>query len=521
MSFIEANNLSFKYAESDRCALSIDRLSVEKGELVLMIGPSGSGKTTLLRRIVDETGYKGERGGDIEVQARSYGYVWQEIFAQPVSHRVESELVFGMENKGYEQAYMERRLAEIVAFFGLEDMVHREISSLSAGELQTVNIAAAITEKPELLLLDEPTGSLDPMAAERLAGLIRKINESLGITVIIAEQRPELFYEMADRILFLEDGHVLFDGDYIGYLGALATRKEGVEYRDLNRLTGDYPHREEKMSSYLPESVNMSLQLGAKPEDISDIRRRRRWWQESEEAEKYIENKKKDDLSQTNQADKNGIKHDREAAVTVKNVYYRYEKNAPDVLKRCCFTLHKGRITALVGGNGSGKTTLAEIIAGIIKPYKGSVRCISDGKKSYDQDDKRENRSYKNGGVSVSYLPADPGLLYTGEPFDGSGGEKEWHGIETVMGREADIYILDEPTTGLDPEKKQKLLAMVNEKRDAGFTVLLVTHDVEFAARTADDMAMMYDGRIVACESKEAFLRGNVFYTTELQRLSL
>ena len=120
----------------------------------------------------------------------------------------------------------------------------------------------------------------------------------------------------------------------------------------------------------------------------------------------------------------------------------------------------------------------------------------------------------------MSYLPADPGLLYTGEPFDGSGGEKEWHGIETVMGREADIYILDEPTTGLDPGKKQKLLTLLEEKRDAGFTVLLVTHDVEFAALVADDMAMMYDGRIVACESKEDFLRGNVFYTTELQRLS-
>ena len=520
MSFIEAKDLSFKYAESDKCALSVDSLSIEKGELVLLIGPSGSGKTTLLRRIVDETGYKGERSGDIEVQAGSYGYVWQEIFAQPVTHRVESEIVFGMENKGYEQAYMERRLAEIVAFFGLEDMVHREISSLSAGELQTVNIAAAIAEKPELLLLDEPTGSLDPMAAERLAGLIRKINESLGITVIIAEQRPELFFEMADRILFIEDGHVLFDGDYTGYLGLLAARGEGIEYIASNRLTGEYPDREEKMYSYLPESVNVALKLGAGSEDIGDIRRRRRWWQESEAAKRYIENNNRDYLSKIDPIDKSGKKHDRDAVLTVKNVYFRYDRSNPDVLKGCSFTLYKGRITALVGGNGSGKTTLAEIIAGIIKPYKGSVRCISNDKKSYDHNDKLEKRSYKNGGVSASYLPADPGLLYTGETFDGSGGEKEWHGIETVMGREADIYILDEPTTGLDPGKKQKLLTLLEEKRDAGFIVLLVTHDVEFAARVADDMAMMYDGRIVACESKEDFLRGNVFYTTELQRLS-
>ena len=262
MAFIEVKDLRFKYAGGEKDALTVGSLLVERGELVLITGMSGSGKTTLLRHLAKETGYKGDKSGMITVHANSYGYVWQEIHAQPVSHRVESEIVFGMENKGYEQDQMERRLAEVVAFFGLEDMVHKEISSLSAGELQTVNIAAAIVEKPEMLLLDEPTGSLDPMAAERLAGLIKKINKELGITIFIAEQRPELFFEMADRILGFEDGKIVFDGSY----------EEYITHGDI---------------SYLPDSVRLAMSLGASPDDISEISKRRRWWRESKQKNGY------------------------------------------------------------------------------------------------------------------------------------------------------------------------------------------------------------------------------------------
>ena len=161
-----------------------------------------------------------------------------------------------------------------------------------------------------------------------------------------------------------------------------------------------------------------------------------------------------------------------------------------------------GSITALVGGNGSGKTTLARMIAGYLTPYRGKMkwhRPVPD--------------------VSVAYLPANPAYLFIDAPFDGSGGEREWHGIDLVLSKEADLYILDEPTKGLDPVKKAELIDRLQKKKQQAKSILLVTHDIEFAATAADTMAMMYDGKVAACEEKERFLRENVFYTTELQRL--
>ena len=484
MAFIDAKKLCFRYAGGSEPALDIESLSVEKGELVLLIGSSGSGKTTLLRRLADETGYKGEKSGEIELEAASFGYVWQDIYAQPVSHRVESEIVFAMENKGYDKSDMERRLAEIVAFFGLEELVHKEISELSAGELQTVNIASAIVEKPDLLLLDEPTGSLDPMAAERLSALIKKINTELGITVFIAEQRPELFYEAATRIVFMEKGRIAFDGAYDKLISKLSEEISGVGVSKKSSGNAD----EGGVISYLPASVRLGLELGAPKESVISRRSLREWFlNDTDKYENYlsvIENNTKN-------------KSIKDAGYfSYKNISFRYEKKSPDVIKDCDFLIAKGSITALVGGNGSGKTTLAEIIAGVLKAYRGKAES-----------------------AKVGYLPSDPGLIFTDEPFDGSGGEREWHGIELVFSREAELYILDEPTTGLDPDKKRQLISMIRHKRDEEKTVLVVTHDVEFAAKVADDMAMMYDGRIVACEKKEDFLKGNLFYTTELARL--
>ncbi|MBR6228400.1 MAG: ATP-binding cassette domain-containing protein [Eubacterium sp.] len=473
MAYIEAKGYRYTYEGGERPALVVDSLSIEKGELVLVIGPSGGGKTTLLRRIAEETGLRGESVGTMEVNADRFGYVWQDPSAQLVCHRVEAEIVFGMENHGFSVADMERRLAEVVTFFGIEHLVHREVNGLSAGEKQTVNIAGAVAGIPELLLLDEPTSSLDPMSAEQLAGLVRKIHRELGMTVIVSEQRPELFFEMADRILVLQEGHLIFDGGY-------RSMPESV--------TG---------AEYLQASVRIALQNGASPEDVMDTVSRRTWWKNHED----IICGEADDAHPTHETREKGshkfADNGKDTRIQLKKVCFSYHREDPDVLRECSFDVGDG-ITALVGGNGSGKTTLAEVIAGYNRPYRGKVIGRPD---------------------RIAYLPAEPELLFVDEPFDGSGGEKEWHGIELVLLKEAELYILDEPTKGLDPERKKNLAGRLRGLADAGKQVLLVTHDIEFAAGVADTMAMMYDGRIVACEDKKSFLKGNMFYTTELQRL--
>lgn len=457
---------------------------------MLLIGTSGSGKTTLLRRIAAHTpaincrledGLKGVEDGVLTSDLHGFGYVWQDPDAQMVCHKVEQEIVFGMENLGTPAEDMRRRLAEVVTFFGLEALLHRETDSLSAGEKQTVNIAGAMAMKPELLLLDEPTSALDPMAAERLVGLIRKIHEETGVTIVIAEQRPELFFEVADRIVVMDEGDAVFADDYRAWL------RQGE-------------------SPFMSRSLRMALQTGADPDTAISRRKRRSWLinhtpdtiqkDHSDQKHSSVGQLPDEKNWQANSSEKSGL--DKHADIVVKNISFRYNLKSPDVLTDCSLSLKQGEITALVGGNGSGKTTLAEIIGGYLKPYAGKVRRASD---------------------TVSYLPANPAYLFTKDVDELSGGESEMRGIRHVLDRDAYVYILDEPTKGLDPDKKEEVRRLLQEKKKENKVILLVTHDIEFASACADTMAMMFDGRVVTCEKTKEFLEGNVFYTTEWQRL--
>lgn len=495
MAYIEAKDYTFNYHGAGKTAISIRNLSVEKGEAVLIIGRSGCGKTTLLRRIVEPKGYRGTEAGTLKRSFSSYGYVWQEPAKQIVCSRVEQEIVFGMENAGISVNAMRRRLAEIVTFFGLETLIHREVHCLSAGEMQTVNVAGQMAMNPELMVFDESTSSLDPCAADRLAGLIRKIHEEMGTTMLIASQRPELFFEMADRILVMDEGEIVFNGDYEGLL-----QNKTCAVR------------------FLPKSLQYALCHGAVPGDVATRAGRRLWFMDnynssSEEANASRKNKHKT------------IETDR---IELKSIRYRYAKNEDDVLKDCSSVIHKGVITAIAGGNGSGKSTLADVLAGVRKPYMGKLRGIPE---------------------KVAYLPSDPSVLFISDtihqeieafeadesfehllsllegidterhPLDISGGEKQRLGIAVTLAKNAGCIILDEPTKGLDPYWKDEMIELLKKESDDGNTIILITHDIEFAAMCADEITMLYDGRMSECEETKAFLTGNTFYTTEWQRL--
>ncbi|MCR4605178.1 MAG: ATP-binding cassette domain-containing protein [Eubacterium sp.] len=487
MAFIEINSYRYNYAgfgtdvsgatpldkQEREYALDIEHLSVERGEMVLLIGHSGCGKTTFLRRLAGEKGLRGEEQGEIVNDAKSYGYVWQEPGAQMVCDKVEHEIVFGMENHSFTPEKMYRRLAEMTAFFGLEQIVHKNVYELSAGQQQKVSIAGAVAMNPDLLLLDEPTGMLDPVAAEDLIGLVEKIRDELGTTIVIAEQRAGSLMRKADRIVYMEDGKVLCN-----------TTPE-----ELYRLSEE---QKGKLYPYMSEPMAIAIKNEATAEVYLNNRELRNWFEKQDDAAtEVIQN-----LNITNKYEKSKI----ECIISAREIYYYYKKTSGYAVKDCSFELQKGSVTCLVGGNGSGKTTLAQLLAGLMKPTSGKVKYTGITKSD------------------IAYLPSDPRYLFE-EIIDKSVGERKWIAINKIFEKDASVYILDEPTAGLDPERKEKFADAITEKKSTGKTILIITHDMEFAAKTADCISMMYDGRVVATDSVGAFLAENTFFTTELRRV--
>ena len=208
MAFIEAKDYRFFYPDEVTPAVFVEQMEIKQGTITLLVGPSGCGKTTLLRKLAGETGIRGREEGSLINQAKGCAYVWQNTDNQIVTDRVSYEIVFGLENIGMEQQQMKRRLAEVISSFGLESLATRDTMTLSGGEKQLLNIASGLAMNPELMILDEPTSQLDPVAARRIYDLIRQINEEFGVTIVIAEQRLEDLVAFVDEVLCMADGKI-------------------------------------------------------------------------------------------------------------------------------------------------------------------------------------------------------------------------------------------------------------------------------------------------------------------------
>ena len=515
-------NLTFKYPASEDCAIDGITFDIGKGEFVTICGHSGSGKSTLLRLLKPCLSPNGEKQGEIlfeennlfsldtEGQVRKIGFVMQSPESQIVTDKVWHELAFGLESLGVKNSEIRTRVAEMASFFGIEEWFHKKTTDLSGGQKQLLNLASVMVMQPSVLILDEPTSQLDPIAAQTFLGAVSKINRELGVTIILSEHRLEDALELSDKIIVLEEGKVLYCG-----------KPENV--------TKPLSDSGSEMLQAMPAAMRIYAALDGADISPVTVREGRRFL--FEYAEKYsFENIKSEPVQNNN-----------EEILKIEDAYFRYEKNLPDVVKALNMTVKKGEFYAVLGGNGSGKTTTLSMISGINKPYRGTVS-LKDEKtvigllpqnpqtlfveKTVEKDlyemlsdakiSKEEKKNIFDEIVSLCELKK----LLDRHPYDLSGGEMQRVALAKVLLRKPSILLLDEPTKGMDTGFKNIFADILKSLQKAGTTIIMVSHDVEFCAKYADKCAMFFDGGIVSESAPKEFFSGKSFYTTAANRIS-
>lgn len=463
---------SFSYppeeGEWPRCVLDQVSLRVEEGAFCVLVGSTGSGKTTLLRSCKPELAPVGEGSGRVSVfghpvfgeaspppftpqeSASSIGYLMQDPSAQIVCDTVWHELAFGLENLGFPQDEMRRRVAEAAHFFGIEPWVRRKTEELSGGQKQLVNLAAVLALRPRLLLLDEPTAQLDPNAVKQFLFMLARVNRELGITVLMATHSPEDAEPYATQRIDLSSP------------GVSAPRKAA-------------------------EAV-LAPRRAVRAEQL----------------------------------------HAAEAALETRSLHYRFSRYDPWVLRGVNLRVARGSVHALVGGNGCGKTTLLRCLAGVLKPQRGGLsNALARSQAMLPQDPKalfvcdsvREELMEWSARCCYDQVAAQETAErfaltdhLAKHPYDLSGGQQQKLAFAKLLLANPQLLILDEPTKGLDPASCAEVSRIVRRLADEGRTVVLVTHDLDFALVTADAVSMIFDGEVTCTEPAEEFFANNLVY---------
>ncbi|MZP30980.1 ATP-binding cassette domain-containing protein [Heliobacterium undosum] len=531
MDLYSLRDLTYFYPEKRQPALRIDGLRIEDGEFVLVSGQSGSGKSTLARalaglvprfyggRFSGELRYRGRPLLDLPRRdlAREVGIVFQDPEKQLVMTEPEAEIAFGLENLGLSPADMAARIAEVMNFFQISALKGREIWTLSGGQQQKVALASALAMQPRVLILDEPTSQLDPVAAEEILGLVKRLNEDLAMTIVLVEQRLDRCFHLADRVLYMEEGTIAFDGSpgEMAQWGAC------------------------RSSSLVPPVARFFAGMGLAPVPITVKAGRK--------ALSALLPRESDQEHALPTSPPTTIPPDppRDASLLLDRVWFTY----PDgwaALQDVSLSAAPGDFLALLGPNGAGKSTLLRLIAGLLKPGRG--RCSLSLAK-------QEVRSVHSGG-RIGYLAQNPndyllqdtveaevafgrrnfGLpdngtverllqelrleAYRGvHPRDLSGGERQRVAIAAVLATDPELLLLDEPTRGMDERLKDELGELLRRRIDGGASVILVSHDVEFVARYATRVALLDGGRVVREGDLLPVLGESLFYSTQIGRL--
>ena len=530
-SILEINDLCFAYPEEKKRALNHVSLHVEDGEFLVLCGKSGCGKSTLLTHLKTPLTPHGKRKGEIlfqgvpigemsnREQSQRIGYVLQNPENQIVTDKVWHELAFGLENMGVPTPVIRRRVAEMACFFGIDDWFRKKTTELSGGQKQLLNLASILSMQPKLLILDEPTSQLDPIAASDFIHTLSKINKELGLTILLTEHRLEEVFPLADRVAVMDQGKLLF---------VESPRQAGHELKKF-----DPNHR---MLLGLPSAVRIYQGLDA--EDVTCPLTVR-------DGRNFIEENYNNTITRLEREPEKKEEKDRPIAMRMKDICFRYEKEEPDVLDHVALTLYEGEVVSLLGGNGAGKTTLLSVISGTNRPYYGKIEVFGKrlqkyrGKELYIRklaslpqnpqtvflkmtvrEDYEElakvlgcKKSELEDKIQAVAQQLEITHLLDRHPYDLSGGEQQRAAIGKVLLLEPRLLLLDEPTKGIDAWSKRQLGNLLKDLRGQGITVLMVTHDVEFAAEVSDRCGLFFDHEITSVDTPEEFFCNNNYYT--------
>ncbi len=520
-------DLSFTYPTESAPALQNVSLSIEAGSFTVLCGRSGCGKSTLLRQLKPILQPHGTRTGEIlfegkplssltqREQSARIGFVLQNLDAQLVTDKVWHELAFGLESLGLSTPVIRRRVAEIASFFGIQNWFYKPVCELSGGQKQLVNLASVMALEPSVLLLDEPTSQLDPIAATDFLSTLGRINRELGTTIILSEHRLEDALALSTGVVFLERGRVLDTGT-------------ASEVGSRLKAAGS------DMFSAMP--VPMRIYAGV-PNELPcpvTVAQGRLWLETFSETHP---------LSPAAPAAPSE-KREGPAAVELDEAFFRYDKQSPDVVKALTLRAYPGELLAILGGNGTGKSTTMGLISGMHRAYRGKVSVL--GKTPQEVQSR------------IALLPQDPQTLFVKNtviedllsvlddvpgdrrkalalqkarlceltellerhPYDLSGGEQQRAALCKVLLREPKVLLLDEPTKGLDAEFKRVFARIIQRLCARGVCVIMVSHDAEFCARYASRCAMFFDGAIVAEGTPREFFSSGSFYTTSASRMA-
>ena len=525
---IEVRGLSFAYPGAEAPVLEGLDWRVSQGAFALLVGGTGSGKSTLLSLLKPEIAPAGTRSGelrvlgepvadmDVRASAERVGYVFQDPENQIVCETVWHEMAFGLENLGVSRDEMRRRVAETSYFFGLEDWLHRDTDTLSGGRKQLLSLAAVLTLRPRVLLLDEPTSQLDPVAEKNFLHALFRVNRELGCTVVVATHQPRPMLEYATCAYRIEGGRVrevadiaslghreeLFSGEVPGW-GGSRRAKNGI----FSSVSG-------QLGSLDPRGGAPGAKKGLKS---------------GRSAEFEAQIQPQDDSGAPSRAGGRRIlqKMHGGSATTLSEGWFRYDRATGWVLRGLDVAFSAGAVHAIVGGNGCGKSTMLLVLAKTAKLQRGrmvrgaaSAALLPQNPKAllvaetvrdelmewastcgYDENLARER---------AAQLGLDG--LETRHPYDLSGGQRQLLALAKLLLIGPELLLLDEPTKGLDLESRRIIAHALRDHAKAGGTVIMATHDLDFAEQVADDVAMMFDGEIACMEPPADFFADNVFY---------